>query len=267
MGLSLNYITRGNGKPVVLIHGMAASYNDWKFLAPELHQAGYRTYEVDLLGHGDSYKPGDLRAYTIMTVFQALENWITCLEDEPPFILIGHSMGGYLSLIYALTYPERISQLILIDPFVSVTQLSPLFRFFHRHPGPGMKALKWVPRGFIAQIMGFGYIKRQNLPLRIRQQISIDIKRASPYILNLPRTVHDLSPELSRLELPVLMIWGDQDLTLNPGSFRSLMTRMRNVRGFAIPNCGHQPHLIKPEIVNQLVLNFLQQSFPPQHGT
>ena len=97
----------------------------------------------------------------------------------------------------------------------------------------------------------------RNLPRWARQQVAIDIKRASPHILNLPRTVPDLTPELSRLQTPVQVIWGEKDLTLNPGSFPSLVSALPNSQGHPIPNCGHQPHLTQPEIVNQLVLSFL----------
>lgn len=256
--LPLNHIVRGEGQPIILIHGMASSRFDWELLAPALHSAGYRTYEVDLLGHGDSHKPINPQAYTIAAVYTALENWITDLNLQPPFTLVGHSMGGYLSLKFSLQHPEWVRSLVLIDPLYSITQLAPLFRILHRRPGLGIKALRKTPQSVINTVIGLDPSIGRKLPPRARHQIGLDIKRASPHILNLPRTIPDLTPELARLQTPAQVIWGENDLTLKPGSFRPLVNALANAKGYAIPNCGHQPHLTRPEVVNQLVLSFLK---------
>jgi pimeloyl-ACP methyl ester carboxylesterase len=259
----LNHITRGEGQPVLLIHGLAASRFDWELLAPALHRAGYRTYEVDLLGHGDSHKPGDPQVYNIAAVYAALDSWIAnlCGEEnhdiEPPFTLVGHSLGGYLSLKFSLNHPEDVRSLVLIDPLYSISQLAPVFRILHRRPGLGIRALEKVPQHVIDVLMGLDPKLGRNLPRWARRQTAIDIMRASPHILNLPRTVPDLTPDLPNLQTPTQVIWGEKDLTLNPRSFPSLVSALPNAQGYAIPNCGHQPHLTRPEVVNPLVLSFL----------
>ncbi|MBI3737910.1 MAG: alpha/beta fold hydrolase, partial [Chloroflexi bacterium] len=63
-----NFISKGKGSPVILIHGLAASLHDWDFLLPELDKAGYAGYALDLLGHGESPKP-DSREYEMDWLF------------------------------------------------------------------------------------------------------------------------------------------------------------------------------------------------------
>ena len=53
----INYVQAGEGAPVIMLHGLAASLHDWDALLPALARAGYAGYALDILGHGDSAKP------------------------------------------------------------------------------------------------------------------------------------------------------------------------------------------------------------------
>ncbi len=59
----INYLVEGQGAPVILIHGLAASCYDWSALLPALAFAGYRAYAPDLIGHGKSPKPESVESY------------------------------------------------------------------------------------------------------------------------------------------------------------------------------------------------------------
>ena len=99
-----NYIHQGEGPPVIMIHGIAASLHDWDDLIPELAKNGYASYALDLLGHGDSPKL-DSRAYQMDWLFEHFSRWMKSLHLTQPAILIGHSLGGYIALEYA---PARL---------------------------------------------------------------------------------------------------------------------------------------------------------------
>ena len=255
----LHYIARGEGPPVILIHGMAASSHDWEALMPDLAAAGYRALAVDLLGHGESAKPDAPHVYTSRHIYAALEEWLANLKDSPPFILIGHSLGGFMCLNYALRYPQNVHAMVLIDPVYSPDQLSPLLRWLNRRPALGVKALQVVPLKVIDALLGWDPISAPHFSPEVRWQIAVDYKRASPHILYIPRTIPDLTPDLDRIETQTLVMWGEKDLTLAPDTFPELVREMPNACGRPIPGSGHQPHIGNPDLVNRLVLDFLSQ--------
>ena len=107
----VNFVKQGEGAPVILTHGLAASLHDWDDLLPKLATSGYAGYALDLFGHGESYKPVDHHEYTFEAVFDHFSAWIDSLQINEPMILVGHSLGGGLSLQYTLRNPERVRAL------------------------------------------------------------------------------------------------------------------------------------------------------------
>jgi pimeloyl-ACP methyl ester carboxylesterase len=102
---NINYVSYGEGPPVILIHGMAASLQDWDEFIPSLVSRGYRAIALDLPGHGESVKPEEPQHYHVDALYATLRDWIGSLHLEGPPLLVGHSLGGYLSLAYA-RHPE-----------------------------------------------------------------------------------------------------------------------------------------------------------------
>lgn len=255
---ALSYTVQGEGQPVVLIHGLAASRYDWEAMLPAIAAAGYRGYAVDLLGHGDSLKPRDPQKYKADIVYDYLEAWIDRLELEEAPLLVGHSLGGYFSMLHCLEHPQRVKGLALIDPFYSLHQVNGFLRRINRHPDLSERMLRWVPEWLFNLILHLDPTNRENFSEEARQQIADDYKRASPHILHIPSSIRDLNERLDEIEIPSLVIWGEDDLTLHPTSFSRLIERLPNGTGHALPGCGHQPHIGKPELVNRILLDFFQ---------
>ncbi|MGI9602491.1 MAG: alpha/beta fold hydrolase [Acidimicrobiales bacterium] len=117
-GASIHYLTWGEpGRPgLVLVHGGAAHAHWWTHVAPQF-SAEYRVVALDMSGHGDSDRRADYPITTwsaeIMAAAQAAD------IDGPP-IVVGHSMGGFVTLATAAEYPDEIAGAIIID--------SPVFR-------------------------------------------------------------------------------------------------------------------------------------------
>jgi len=261
-GAPIHYVSQGEGDPVILVHGIFASLYDWMRLAPALSAGGYRALAPDLFGHGESLKPDDPGQYTIETIYAYLEAWIESLGLDRPVVLVGHSMGGYLSLRYSLAHPERVSGLVLINPLYSLEQLSPVLRLVSRRPDVSERALRRAPEWLMNALLGWDPSKPADFSAEARRQIANDYKRASPHIVYLTQSVPDLTPALSQVKIPTLVIWGDKDQTLNPESFELLVSRLSNARSHAIPGSGHQPHIGKPALVNRLALEFITSLQP-----
>jgi pimeloyl-ACP methyl ester carboxylesterase len=249
---------QGVGHPVVLIHGLAASNYDWKYLTPKLLDIGYQVIAPDLTGHGNSNKPLDPACYTFSVLFQ---HFVDCLETysgNGDLTLIGHSMGGLIALNYAIQYPEFIGKLILIDPFFDQNQLNSILRMVNRKPDFYHKALRAAPRWLIHTLFSMDVRGLLHYEDRTRKQIAEDYKRASPEIVFIPGTIPDISNNLTHIQSPTLVIWGTKDATLDPRSFPPMVASIPNGHGEAIQGAGHQPHLAQPEIFNRLVLEFLE---------
>lgn len=179
------------------------------------------------------------------------------LPDQQMPYLIGHSLGGHLSLQYSLRHPDLIKALVLIDPFYSQAQLSAGVQWLARRPALGVKALRQVSRKMVHASTYLDAPLRGNFPPEARQQIALDMKRAAPEILHILPSVTDLTPELSSVQTPTLVIYGSRDLTLRPSSFPRLADEMANASLVKVPGVGHLPHLARPQAVNQAILDFL----------
>jgi len=261
---SANYVQQGNGTPVVMIHGVAASLHDWDDLIPELTKNGRASYALDLLGHGDSPKPKS-RAYHIDWVFEHFLHWITSLQLTEPAILIGHSLGGYIALEYARRFSIWTRGLILVSPFYSRLQLPPLLRRSYSNRNlRGVIAEKmpqWMFRAIIdvtSRAMGHSAGALHSLPEHIRAQTALDYTRTAPGVYNIPNVLGDQTEYLSSISLPTLVVWGDRDQTLAPGSFPKLVKAMPRAVGRSIC-AGHVPHQSNADEFNQMVLDFLRE--------
>jgi pimeloyl-ACP methyl ester carboxylesterase len=253
---SINYEFLGDGPPVVLIHGMAGSLRQWDYLMPKLAAQGFSAFALDLQGHGDSPKPKNLEHYHVEVLYEQLKCWIEQLRLSNPPLLVGHSLGGYLSLIYTIRHPENVHALVLTDPLYSPQQLSPIFRFLGKRPRTGIQFLDNLPAWTYDMVFQWVERFRRPIPIKMQRQLIHDFKRTTPLILNIPQTVFDLSPHLSSISQRTLVMWGSRDLTLSPASFPKIVEALPEAESFTFSGSGHIPHLTQAATFNRQVLDF-----------
>jgi pimeloyl-ACP methyl ester carboxylesterase len=253
----LHYFIDGDGKPVILIHGFAASNYDWIYLTPELIKNGYQVVAPDLIGHGNSSKPTDPACYTFCALYQNFLTWIDEFGIDQELTLIGHSMGGLVALLFASDHVESVNQIVLIDPYFNRNQLNPIMRLINKRPDWYHKVLKHSPQWLIHSAISLDVYGLIHYESRTRKQIAEDYKRASPEIVYIPGSIPNLTEKIDHVRSPALVIWGEKDATLHPSSFPLLVEKLVNGQGRSIQGAGHQPHLTKPDLFNPLVLDFL----------
>ncbi len=113
----------GSGPPMVLVHGLGGSQQNWMLVAPTIAQAGYRVTTVDLAGFGATPLAG--RESTLETNRRIVDGLIQYL-GQGPVVLVGHSMGGLIAMMQAGMEPASVSRLVLLDPAVPLAKTSPM---------------------------------------------------------------------------------------------------------------------------------------------
>lgn len=101
----------GNGQPIVILHGLFGSSDNWLTQAKLLAEAGYRVITVDLRNHGLSPHDDEFDYQSMVNDLEALFDLLSL--DNPT--LIGHSMGGKAAMNFALAHPDKIARLIIVD--------------------------------------------------------------------------------------------------------------------------------------------------------
>lgn len=110
MALELHSQITGAGEPLLILHGLFGSATNWRSMA-RLLAANYQVHALDLRNHGAS-PWADGMTYTAMA--DDVRHYIA-LHRLPPVTMMGHSMGGKTAMALALTHPERVKRLIVVD--------------------------------------------------------------------------------------------------------------------------------------------------------
>ena len=107
----LYYEDHGQGPPILLTHGFAASTGMWR---PQIDvfQAQYRLIPWDMRGHGDSDCPDDPKLYSQDHTVEDMRALLDHLQIDQA-VIAGHSLGGFMSLAFHVAYPERVRALLL----------------------------------------------------------------------------------------------------------------------------------------------------------
>jgi pimeloyl-ACP methyl ester carboxylesterase len=264
-GHNIYYAVKGEGEPLILIHGYGAGMWVWEKQIDVLSR-DYRVYALDLLGHGFSDRPKI--SYTPETYFHFLREFMDAVGISRA-TLIGNSMGGGVAWGTALFFPERVNRLILIDcipPDVLDQVGNDSFKT--------LAAIRHVPLLPYLVLAG----RTRNSIMRVLEECVTDVKRVTPEVLDrqyqLSRIrgttwvlystlMHGsaagrLKDDLSRVDHPTLLIWGEKDLIFPPSVGEELHHIIRGSRFQIIARSGHIPMWETPDEVNRAILAFLK---------
>ena len=231
-GLPVRYEVAGRGDPVVLVHGLSGSTRWWAQNVSSLAEH-YRVYLVNLPGFGALRFSGP--RFVLAEAASWLLTWMEAVGLESAH-LVGHSMGGYLSLRLAARRPEAVRRLVLVDPAGM-----PSGRTMLGHLGPLLLSARYAKPAFV--------------PVLVR-----DALYAGPFTLL--RTARDLLAEdvrgdLRRVGAPTLLVWGGRDPLIPPSVGDAMRAEIPASRLLVIEGAGHNPMFDRPEDFNGALLAFL----------
>lgn len=265
-GHRLAYLDRGEGPPVVLIHGLGGAMWHWERQQDAL-AAGHRVITLDLLGSGFSDKP-DLD-YTPDEMLASFRGFMDALAI-PRASLVGNSMGAGLAVAMALAHPERVDRLVLIAGFpdrVRERLTSPLFQ----------RAVDSRVPIWLAQIGN--WFAGRGTTRHILEEIVYDPSLITPLVVersyrnrqewgflaptltmtrNLSLWEEGFAKRLGEVRHPTLILWGAEDRLFPPQVGRDLQAMIAGSRLEIVPQAGHLPQWERPDVVNPLLAVFLQ---------
>jgi pimeloyl-ACP methyl ester carboxylesterase len=201
-GSRIHYYEGGSGAPVLLVHGLGSRAEDWANLMPQLKQAGFHVYAIDLLGYGRSANPSN-GSYSIPEEAQYVEDFLA-QHNLDKINLVGWSMGGWVAMRVSLDIPERVGRLVLCD--AAGIRFEPSFTPEDLEPTtiPAIQRLYSLLMPQPTRVPDF--LARDMLHKFDQLNWVVDRSARSMF------TGADLlDGKLDQLEMPTLIIWGKQD--------------------------------------------------------
>ena len=213
------------GSALIALHGFGTTgYRTFRYVAPGLGRVGVPLYAPDLLGFGGSAQPADgysLRRYASLAVAFA-----DALGLERPFLL-GHSFGGKVAAATVALHPHRFAGLVLVNPggfsvlarWMPPVAEAPLTRWLFRQ---GWFVRHVLPRTPLGPVFPDVASIEQFLRWR-RSHRALDLDHAG------------LRPALRRTDVPILLLWGEDDPILPPSTVRRILRDLPHATSAASP--------------------------------
>lgn len=263
-GRTVHVEQRGEGEPLLLLHGFGESTYSWRKVVPDL-SAHYRTIAIDLHGFGYTERPKEPAAYSRDGQLRLILSVLDALGIESAHVA-GHSYGGALTLALAALHPERVRSLILID------SAAPTY--------PDSKK-SGIGRSRTLARLALGILLRPAAIRRNLKKAYFDDSLATPEVarayadrlaiegvldayagLSQPPPSAGPPIDLATIRKPSLWIWGVEDRTVKIEGGRIAAAKMEGSTFVAIERSGHSPMEETPDEVMRAILAFLDAMHP-----
>ncbi len=262
-GRRTHFIERGQGRPVVLIHGFNLDHHTWINNLDAL-AAHFKVYAPDLWGQGYSTRGSLEYGYDLFE--EQIRLFMDALNLRRAS-LVGHSMGGGTSIVFAIRNPDRVDKLVLVDSTGIPTRLPFRAKIFR---------LKGVAEFLLS--LPTDRIRRMNLEdiwIYDRASLTEDIYSNLTLYQKIEGTTEALLAilrkdffntmdaeikELGRLYIPTMIIWGREDASLPVSNAETMKDFIPGSRLEILENAGHLANFDQADTFNELVIDFLNSA-------
>ncbi len=252
--MKLNFKKTGQGEPLIILHGLFGSADNWYSIARELGK-NYTLYLADLRNHGDSPQ-SDEWDYQVMT-----EDLAELMDDEKldSAHLMGHSMGGKVAMNFALQHPEKVKKLIVAD-------ISPRhYPVHHQKILEGLNAvdLKKLKSRKEADDVLADYIPESEIRQFLLKSLGRDGEGDFIWKINLPvitekiENVGEAVKGENSFDHPTLFMGGANSDYIGEEDKADINRFFPNSNIIHLKNAGHWLHAEQPEAVLETVKIFL----------
>lgn len=254
--INTTYIQEGEGElPILLLHGFDSSLMEFRRLFPKLTPTT-ETFAVDFFGFGLTDRPLDIPVTPENIKAHLHGVWQQLIKR--PIILVGASMGGAVAIDFALTYPEIVHKLVLLDSAGFAG-------------GPAMGKLMIPPLDRLAA----AFLSNVKVRQKISENAYYDRRLASEDALycSMLHLAHPnwskalisftksggynfLNSRISEITQPTLIIWGEEDKILGTKDATKFEKTIPDSKLVWIPESGHVPHLEKSDLTAEAILSY-----------
>lgn len=268
----------GDGPTMVLVHGLGGSYLNWTTVGPRLARS-HRVYAIDLAGFGLTPPAG--RRSTVGANHELLDAFCRVVAPDEPVVLVGNSMGGLITMMQAAENPDRVEAAVLVNPALPLVDLGGVSPFTIQRlivptfPGIGQAAMRRYYEATSAEerveeTIAFITADPSLVP-ESRRQASIEMQKlrdemewAIPSFIEASRSiastltrVRAFRKMLHKISCPTLLIHGDKDRVVAPGSARWAAKQRPDWQFRMFHDVGHVPMLECPDEFVDMVDDFL----------
>lgn len=246
--IALNFQIQGQGKPIIVLHGLFGSLSNVNAIS-NLLSKNHTVYQLDLRNHGlspwtdemnYSLMAEDIRAFMMS---QAIEN----------AVIVGHSMGGKVAMTLAQLYPEKVSQLFVLD-------IAPITYSKERH-NEIFSALNGLYKEDLADRMLVTETLKKKLPAETVQFLIKYLKNGQwQFNVNALFRHYD---EICQWRYhavymgKTVFIKGEQSDYIGSNANQSILTQFPRSSIITVKNTGHYLHVEKPDIVSNIILKMM----------
>ncbi len=251
----------------LLIHGWSSSWYAISPILPIVNRR-YRCLAVDLPGFGAS---PPLKERATIDKYADLLATLIRAESERPVVLIGHSMGGMISVTLTLRYPELVERMVLLCPTISGN----LSMFIHMFMYPFVWMERFGPTRKLVELLEPQMLNVTDHLLRPAlfadrsgitgdeyARIRADARRPGQGRVRAEcfdaMRNHDLRDQLGEIKTPALVVWGMEDNTVPLRDASAVATGWPDADLRVIPNAGHWPQFETPMVTERYVRAFLR---------
>jgi len=235
----VHYEYFGRGRPLIFIHGWLGSWRYWVPVMDALSEE-YRVYAFDLWGFGDSDKSQD--RYDLESYTNLLGSFVSELGIHGPVPLIGHALGASVAVAYAREHADEVDRIMAISMPLGVDSVN--------------QRLLSGGGSFVNRVLG--RVQGENY-----ESVKAEYGRTAPEaIAKSVRSVlrMDLHAALRQLDMPLLLVYGEQDNVVEPRDVTRFAGINNTVRTMLLPQCRHFPMLDRSSQFNRLLQDFLRTS-------
>jgi pimeloyl-ACP methyl ester carboxylesterase len=249
----VHYETYGRGRPVILLHGWLGSWALWRETIEELGKH-FRMYALDFFGFGDSLdRSADFSVTNYVDLVHQFMERLGIVKAP----LVGHSMGGTVSLGVATRYPEKVVKVIVIGSPIQGSSLNVFLKLSgYKTIADLLFTVPFILPGFIYGMTHLAAKDGRKLYRMVREDSSkVSADSFFQSIGTLRKT--DLTDDLQYLNMPLLGIYGKRDIIVHPKQGEVLLAHAPHARQQFFEQSGHFPMLDEPVRFHETVNDFL----------